>query len=48
MPWYCMDCRKRFDGPTNRSPESGCAHCSGRQIFDINASPVNLSTGRLN
>jgi DNA-directed RNA polymerase subunit RPC12/RpoP len=40
MWWYCMDCRRRFMGPTNRAPDKGCQKCGGRNIFDCNVAPV--------
>jgi hypothetical protein len=36
MPWYCLDCRQRFEGPANRAPSEGCPRCHGQSIFDIN------------
>jgi len=36
MKWHCLACHADFQGPTDRTPAGGCAHCGSRQIFDLN------------
>jgi len=40
MTWKCLDCRGTFQGPTNRPPSGGCAHCGSTNVIDCNAAPV--------
>lgn len=40
MPWKCLDCGAKFDGPLDRAPAGGCAVCGSRKIFDCNVDVV--------
>ena len=40
MPWKCLDCGAKFDGPLDRAPVNGCAVCGSRKIFDCNLDVV--------
>jgi DNA-directed RNA polymerase subunit RPC12/RpoP len=41
MRWHCIDCHKNFQGPTDRSPKDGCAHCGSKNVFDCNIEPLS-------
>lgn len=41
MPWYCLDCRTKFEGPTDRPPNDGCPACQSRNVIDLNADTVS-------
>lgn len=43
MKWHCIDCHQNFQGPTDRSPASGCAHCGSHNCFDVNIEPVHFA-----
>jgi len=40
MKWRCLDCHQNFEGPTDRPPKNGCAHCGSRKCFDCNIKSV--------
>ncbi len=42
MRWTCIDCRGVFDGPCDRAPRAGCAHCGSRSVVDCNVEPTGL------
>lgn len=46
MPWYCFDCKARFQGPCDRSPPDGCSACGSHQVIDINVERLDPAEER--
>lgn len=43
MSWMCIDCKTKFEGPTDAPPPGGCPACGSANCFDINVAPVRLA-----
>ena len=41
MKWYCLNCKIKFDGPSNRHPKNGCTKCGTHRIIDLNVFPIS-------